>query len=80
MGTIWGRRKLWRSKTVEGFAACGIGIFLGVFIVSAVMREKMSKGVILAIVLTAMEEVVCEEVDNYVLPMFFLGLLCCVQK
>lgn len=44
------------------------------------MREKMSKGVILAIVLTAMEEVVCEEVDNYVLPMFFLGLLCCVQK
>ena len=80
MGTIWGKRKLWRSKTVEEFLACGIGIFLGVIIVSVALREELSKGVIAVIVLTAMEEVVCEEVDNYVLPMFFLGLLCCVQK
>ena len=65
MGTIWGKRKLWRSKTVEGFLACGIGIFLGVFIVSVALREELSKGVIAAIVLKSIEEVVFEELENY---------------
>ncbi len=72
MGSLWGRVPIYGKKTLEG----QLGFVAGVLgVVAVLMRGSLSWKVLVVILLSSIEELVCEEIDNYILPLFFMSLL-----
>lgn len=72
MGSQWGRIRIYGKKTLEG----QLGFVAGVLgVVMILTRGSLNWRVLVVILLTSVEELVCEEIDNYILPLFFMSLL-----
>lgn len=76
VGIYCGRIRIAKKKTLEGFAGFVVGMLL---VMGVLQKGEMTLGMFWSVCLTAMEEVVCREVDNYVLPMLFMSLLYCLE-
>lgn len=55
-----------------GFCLSSFAVLVGVY---SLLDISVNWRICLAIMFTGLEELVCEEIDNYVLPMYFLSLV-----
>ena len=77
IGSRWGRVSVYGKKTLAGQLGF-VGSVLGMI---RLVTGAMDWWIVAVAALTSVEELVCEEIDNYILPLFFMSLLlgihCC---
>ena len=68
---MYGRYRLVNGKSFEGFTGFVVGTTLFHFIIQLIIGWKVEMNVLYGVITTAFMEMLSEELDNYILPMFF---------